>query len=63
MSATLTFQQQLILMEAVAEMAAHVRDRVAGGDAAMQDTLDEIEAVYRIIEAGTVQIEFTKAVA
>ncbi|WP_136192977.1 hypothetical protein [Actinomyces procaprae] len=57
---TLNFQQQLIVMEAMDEMAAHVRDRVAAGDTAMQDTLDEIETVQALIEAGTIQTTTTR---
>ncbi|CED92438.1 hypothetical protein [Actinomyces succiniciruminis] len=57
---TLNFQQQLIVMEALDEMAAHVRDRVAAGDTTMQDTLTEIETVQALIETGTIQTTTTR---
>ncbi|MDO4900855.1 hypothetical protein [Actinomyces sp.] len=52
---TLNFQQQLIVMEALDEMAAHVRNRVAAGDTTMQDTLTAIEEIQQLIATGTVQ--------
>mgnify|MGYP000922771542 CR=1 FL=1 len=53
----LTFEQHLLLMEAVNELTSKVRDRVAAGEAYLQDTLTTLEAIENTIAAGTVHIE------
>lgn len=53
----LTFEQHLLLMEAVNELTSKVRDRVAAGEAYLQDALTTLEAIENTIAAGTVHIE------
>ncbi|QHO90273.1 hypothetical protein CWT12_01480 [Actinomyces sp. 432] len=61
---TLNFDQQLLLMEALDQMAYVVRDRVADGEIAMQDNLRKIEKVQHLLEtASDVQVLTTKAAA
>lgn len=53
----LTFEQHLLLMEAVNRLTSKVRDRVAAGDPYLQDTLTTLETIEKTIAAGTVYIE------
>ena len=52
----LTFEQQLLLMEALSRLTSKVRDRVAAGETSLQDTLRTLETIERTIAAGTVHI-------
>ena len=53
----LTFEQHLLLMEALNELTNKVRDRVADGDTYLQDTLTTLETIENTIAAGTVHIK------
>lgn len=53
----LTFEQHLLLMEAVNRLTSKVRDRVAAGDPYLQDMLRKLETIEKTIAAGTVYIE------
>ena len=57
----LTFEQHLLLMEALSRLTSKVRDRVAAGDPYLQDTLRKLETIERTIAAGTVHIEPAKS--
>lgn len=53
----LTFEQHLLLMEAVNRLTSKVRDRVTAGDPYLQDMLRKLETIEKTIAAGTVYIE------
>jgi len=53
----LTFEQHLLLMEALNRLTNKVRDRVAAGETHLQDTLTTLETIENTIAAGTVHIE------
>ena len=53
----LTFEQHLLLMEAVNRLTSSVRDRVAAGETYLQDTLTTLETIENTIAAGTIHIE------
>jgi hypothetical protein len=53
----LTFEQHLLLMEALNRLTDKVRDRVAVGDPYLQDMLRKLETIEKTIAAGTVYIE------
>ena len=53
----LTFEQQLLLMEALSRLTSKVRVRVAAGETSLQDTLRTLETIERTIATGTVHIE------
>ena len=53
----LTFEQHLLLMEAVNRLTSKVRDHVAAGETYLQDTLTTLETIDNTIAAGTVHIE------
>lgn len=59
----LTFDQSLLLMEAMSEFTDKVRDRVAAGETHLQQTLDAAEAVEALLDTGTVHIEPTPRIA
>ena len=56
----LTFEQHLLLMEALNELTSSVRNRVADGETYLQDTLRTLETIERTIADGTVHIEPAK---
>ncbi|OMG39949.1 MULTISPECIES: hypothetical protein [Actinomyces] len=56
----LTFEQHLLLMEALSRLTSKVRDRVAAGETSLQDTLRTLETIERTVAAGTVHIEPAK---
>lgn len=56
----LTFEQHLLLMEALSRLTSKVRDRVAAGETSLQDTLRTLETIERTVAAGTVHIELAK---
>lgn len=53
----LTFEQHLLLMEAVNRLTSKVRDRVAAGDPYLQDTLRKLETIEKLLDTGTVHIK------
>ena len=53
----LTFEQHLLLMEAVNRLTSKVRDRVAAGDPYLQDTLRKLETSEKLLDTGTVHIK------
>lgn len=53
----LTFEQHLLLMEALNRLTNKVRDRVAAGETHLQDTLTTLDTIENTIAAGTVHIE------
>ena len=53
----LTFEQHLLLMQAVNELTSKVRDRVAAGEVCLQDALTTLETIENTIAAGTIHIE------
>lgn len=53
---TLTFLQHLLVMEALDQLTAAVRNTVAAGDTTNQQTLVELEDIQRIIDEGTITI-------
>lgn len=53
----LTFEQHLLLMEALSRLTSKVRDRVADGETYLQDTLRTLETIERTIADGTVHIK------
>lgn len=57
----LTFEQHLLLMEALNELTSSVRNRVADGETYLQDTLRTLETIERTIADGTVHIEPAKS--
>ena len=56
----LTFEQHLLLMEALSRLTSKVRDRVAAGETSLQDTLRTLETIERTVAAGTVHSEPAK---
>ena len=57
----LTFEQHLLLMEALNELTSSVRNRVADGETYLQDTLRTLETIERTIADGTIHIEPAKS--
>ena len=53
---TLTFLQHLLVMEALDQLTAAVRNTVTAGDTTNQQTLVELEDIQRIIDEGTITI-------
>ena len=53
----LNFLQHLLLMEALNELTSSVRNRVAAGETLLQDTLNELETIEKLLDAGTVHIK------
>lgn len=53
----LNFLQHLLLMEAVNELTSSVRNRVAAGEPFLQDTLNELETIEKLLDTGTVHIK------
>ena len=53
----LTFEQHLLLMEALNELTSSVRNRVAAGEILLQETLQELETIEKLLDTGTVHIK------
>lgn len=52
----LNFLQHLLLMEALNELTSSVRNRVAAGEILLQETLQELETIEKLLDTGTVHI-------
>ncbi|OLL12376.1 hypothetical protein BKH17_06410 [Actinomyces oris] len=53
----LNFLQHLLLMEALNELTSSVRNRVAAGEILLQETLQELETIEKLLDTGTVHIK------
>ena len=53
----LTFLQHLLLMEALSEFTNSVRDRVAADEPLLQETLQELDTIEKLLATGTVHIQ------
>ena len=53
----LNFLQHLLLMEALNELTSSVRNRVAAGETLLQETLQELETIEKLLDTGTVHIK------